>query len=67
MGNYTTNRHLLGEAKRRGISVVALAAHLGISRQTLSTRLNSLDRPSKEWVAQVLDALDTIENGMPTA
>ena len=64
--NYATNRHLLAEVKRRGVSVKALAEHLGLARQTVGGRLNTLDKPSEVWVVQVLDALDALEGGVPT-
>lgn len=67
MANFPTNRHLLAHARLRGVSVAAIAKHLDLSRQTVSGRLNSPDRPTKEWVVQVLDALDTIESGVPTS
>lgn len=63
---FATNRHLYGEVKARGVSVKALSQHLGLTRQTVGGRLNNMDRPTKDWVAQVLDALDVIEGGVPS-
>lgn len=64
---YETNRDLLAELKRRGVSVSAVALHLRIARHTVSDRLNNDDRPSPEWAATVLDACEAIEGGVPTA
>lgn len=65
--NFPTNRDLLAELKRRGVTVSALAKYLRQPRPLVSGRLNNGDRPAPEWVATVLDACDAIEGGVPTA
>lgn len=65
--NFPTNRDLLAELKRRGVTVSALAKYLRQPRPLVSGRLNNGDRPAPEWTATVLDACDAIEGGVPTA
>lgn len=56
-----TNLDILGELRRSQITVTALAEEMGWSRQTLSTRLNSRDKPDPTFKEEVLSAIARVK------
>ena len=56
-----TNRDILGELRRHGITVTALAESLGLNRTTLSMRLNQRDKPDPEFLAEVREKIEELK------
>ena len=56
-----TNDDILGELRRRRITVTALAKEMGWNRQTLSARLNNRGRPDATFKGEVIAAIERLK------